>query len=156
MSKPLIELFSAKWCGHCKNFKPNWAELKKISDIECQKYEQTNVNDKEHFETNKVQSFPTIYITVNGNKEKYEGNRTVNDIMNYICNKTPNQKDCAQRYPTVQAGGKCGCQISQSGGNCNCKTGGNKKSKKTKNVDDAKYELKYYKYKAKYLKIKDK
>ena len=175
MSKPLLELFRAEWCGYCKRFEADWEELTKIDNVDCKMYEHTDPKDKTHFENNNITGYPTIYITVNGQKEKYTGKRSVNDIMNYICNKMPNQKDCDIRYPVTQeaqAGGDCGqtlgnscgqtlgnscCKIKQSGGNCGCKqSGGKKKVKKTKNVDDAKYELKYYKYKAKYLKIKDK
>jgi hypothetical protein len=158
MSKPLIELFRAEWCGYCKRFEPDWKKLTEMDDIECEKYEHTDPKDKEHFAKNDVQGYPTIYITVNDKKEIYMGKRSVNHIMNYICKKMPNASGCDKKYPLdkedPQEGG---CGHMQNGGDCGCgQGGGKKKSKKTKNVDDAKYELKYYKYKAKYLKIKDK
>ena len=123
MSKSVdVELFSAKWCGHCNGFVKEWTELEKMAKkdgfVKCTKYEETEPKDKIHFEKNNVSGFPTIHITVDNNRVKYSGVRSANDIMNFINALRENK--------------------SQSGGN-----------------DDAIYELKYYKYKAKYLKTKD-
>ena len=84
--KPELYLFKAEWCGHCKNFKPEWGKLKKNSKLK----EKVNfitmdsdINQKEINEW-KIEGFPTIILKKGSNAIEYNGNRTVEEIENFI------------------------------------------------------------------------
>lgn len=79
-----ILLFKAEWCGHCVKFKPIWDTLSKTyeKDFNFKTYDA----DKEQkiFEKYKVSSFPTILVEHNNNIVPYEGDRTVDDMVNFF------------------------------------------------------------------------
>tara|TARA_B100001175_G_scaffold54792_1_gene43800 strand:+ start:596 stop:1129 length:534 start_codon:yes stop_codon:yes gene_type:complete len=83
---PRCTLYYANWCGHCKNFKPTWEELKK-SD----KYE--NVVDFEDVEGDEqpeviqqedIQGFPTIKLKTKSDTVEYNGDRTIEDLKRFL------------------------------------------------------------------------
>jgi protein disulfide-isomerase-like protein len=85
-TKVTVILFKADWCGHCKNFKPTW---EKIADIYKQKYnfvvyDADNQTDK--FKEYKVDSFPTVLIKNGNNIMPYDGDRSFDDLSNFLKN----------------------------------------------------------------------
>ncbi len=156
-NKVVVELFRAEWCGHCKNFAELWDKLSKkdgitwikyeLDDNECKKSnaEHTCNSNSRIAQERGVHGYPTIHITINGKRYVYNRERTEADIMSFI-------KDNTNK---VQRGGECGCGQSGGCGENGCGQSGGKRKQTNKFDDDAKYEMKYYKYKAKYLKIKD-
>jgi len=127
-----VKLYYADWCGHCIKFKPEWEKFKGIADkngVKTEEYEADK--DKQKIEEANVSGFPTIKIEISGNKEDYEGPRTAEAIMSHVK---------GDKKPT-------------EGGKFNQCGGGGKKHKKSLNPNhESYYKIKYFKYKAKYMK----
>ena len=83
-SKLTLILFKADWCGHCKTFKPTW---EKISELYNKKFNFVTYdadNQTKKFEEYKVNVFPTILVKNGNNLMSYEGDRSFNDLNNFI------------------------------------------------------------------------
>ena len=83
-TKITLILFKADWCGHCKTFKPTWD---KISEIYNKKfnfvtYDADKQTDK--FKEYKVDAFPTVLVKNGNNIMSYEGDRSFDDLNNFI------------------------------------------------------------------------
>ena len=137
-----VELFFANWCGHCIKFKPEWATLKKMLDDKGIKWNEYEADkDANKMEEENIRGYPTIRITVGGNKQEYNGERSAKAIFNVIMN--PNKI-------LIQEAGK----MNQCGGVRHGFTprirNNNRNNHNIK--DDEYYKIKYMKYKAKYMK----
>ena len=83
-------LFYAPWCGHCKEFHPEFEKLAKITKglfklgaVNCE-------NDRDLAQRYKVDGFPTV-IFFGDNKEKteeYGGDREADKILDFLFEKT--------------------------------------------------------------------
>ena len=83
-TKITLILFKADWCGHCKTFKPTW---EKVSEIYNKKYnfvvyDADKQTDK--FKEYKVDAFPTVLVKNGNNIMSYEGDRSFDDLNNFI------------------------------------------------------------------------
>jgi thiol-disulfide isomerase/thioredoxin len=78
-------LFKAEWCGHCKNFLPEWNELQK-SDLKNKVNFITYDSDKNSNEIKqwKIDGYPTMYLQQGKNAIEYQGNRTKEEITKFI------------------------------------------------------------------------
>ena len=88
-----VTLYYANWCGHCKTFKSTWNSLKPYFqkyNIEFKDYEESE--NPQIMKDNNVNSFPTIIIEKNGSKYNYNGDRTVDGLINEL-------------IPNIQLGG---------------------------------------------------
>lgn len=93
-----IVKFYAPWCGHCKRMAPTWDELAtkfvgntnvKIAKVDC-----TLSENKELCSEQEVDGFPTVYIYRNGEKiEEYGGNRSLDDLFEYVSNHSENHDE---------------------------------------------------------------
>lgn len=79
----------ADWCGHCTRFKPEWSKVEQ----ECKSRNITttalNVDDEQNGEfINKyeINSFPTLIVFKGNQFKKYEGDRTTDQIVNFVEN----------------------------------------------------------------------
>lgn len=97
-------LFHANWCGHCKNFLPEWNDIKKkIEKIEEKGGLRNGVNITYHeYESDTIdknpslgkingkdlRGYPTIRITVSSGKKsieyEYDGKRKADELLNHI------------------------------------------------------------------------
>jgi len=84
--KPCVIFFYAPWCGHCKNAKPEFEKVMQMAKgrahmIDC----DSNPDIAQKYD---VKGFPTIRYypkgPKNGNPREYQGNRTAEDIMQFI------------------------------------------------------------------------
>jgi thiol-disulfide isomerase/thioredoxin len=144
----IAELYYANWCGHCKTFKPIWFnEIKPIfaqRNIKCYEYNDELNADK--IEAAGIDGFPTIILTRNGIRTQYNGPRTSNAIISFF-GQSPTQ-------PLVEMNGgylnlNLDDDVDMVGG------GGHFDDDKddVNEADEEYYKMKYYKYKAKYLKL---
>lgn len=89
-------LFYMNGCGYCVMFEPIWNELKnnhgnKYDFIKC---ESDNLNSSKEAQDIKAQlniditGFPSIFCKVDNKYYKYEGNRTEEDLLNFVESKT--------------------------------------------------------------------
>ena len=83
-------LFYAPWCGHCKEFHPEFEKLAKstkglfkLGAVNCE-------NDRELAERYKIEGFPTmLFFGDDKNKvEEYEGDREADKIIDFLFEKT--------------------------------------------------------------------
>lgn len=80
-----ISLYHANWCGHCKNFMPQWNALTKFLDkynISHEEFEDSK--DKDAIDQANIAGFPTIKISKNNQEYDYQGERSVDAIINEL------------------------------------------------------------------------
>ena len=80
-----ITLYHANWCGHCKNFMPQWNALTKTlkkNNIAYSDFEDTR--DADVINSANIIGFPTIRITKNNKEYEYNGERNVDAILNEL------------------------------------------------------------------------
>jgi len=81
--KPKLVLFKAEWCGHCSRFKPTWEELKnKITNVDFVTYDADS--NQSELSTYNVEGFPTIILDNNNKKIEYNGDRSSNNIIQFV------------------------------------------------------------------------
>ena len=86
-------LFYADWCGHCKQFMPEWDKISneinevqenvKLIKVNCGD-PQNNKTHKKIMDTYSIQGYPTIKVIENGNAKEYDGDRTSSGIKSYL------------------------------------------------------------------------
>ena len=80
-TKPILSLYYAEWCGHCKNVMPIWNKLSN-NKVLCKKYDCDK--NKNICEANNVTGFPTILLHLSDKVIKYNGDRSYDDLNNFI------------------------------------------------------------------------
>ena len=87
---PSVVLFYADWCGHCKNFKPEWEKFEKLAQKQHQGNDFMIARVSEPF-VNKVdghssvRGYPTIYHLINGeHNEDYMKQRDVAGLIEFL------------------------------------------------------------------------
>lgn len=174
----VVALYHAEdWCGPCQSFAPIWDEfIKKVksskdykyikldrSDGTCSKIDDKsmeNISDKlyDKIKEYRVSGFPTILLFVdNNNPKEFSGNRQADTLFEFIESK-------GEKHSKGKSGGSNadnafeeyqedddGNNFDQCGGSNKCEFKGGKKAK-----GDEYYKMKYYKYKAKYIELKEK
>ncbi len=87
-------LFSADWCGYCKQLKPVWAE---ISDKVGTAMVDCTSGNKDIVKFMEIQGFPSIHIYKEGNyMGEYNGDRTAEGLMSYAQRNLPPKTDVAK------------------------------------------------------------
>lgn len=84
---PILFLFHANWCGHCRNFKPEWQKIKAalarkrgihVVEVEAGHFELLPAHLKN------IAAFPTVQIVKDGKfQEEFNGNRQMEEVVAY-------------------------------------------------------------------------
>jgi len=88
-SDPMLIMYYASWCGHCKRAKPEFQQLMdsyqgnvKVSMIDCEAPENKSISQEQG-----IKGFPTIRYYPSGlneNYQEYSGGRTYSDFVEYL------------------------------------------------------------------------
>jgi thiol-disulfide isomerase/thioredoxin len=85
-NKPILLVFTAKWCGHCHHFLPTFEKLKR-EYVDDSKLKTVNVDEKDNqelVELYQVGGFPTIKLHDGKKLHDYEGGRDINSIREWV------------------------------------------------------------------------
>ncbi len=82
-----VVLYHAEWCGHCKNFMPEWIKFQHNNGcgVKCAAVESAVMDELEKKPT--IEGFPTIKLYDNTQEiGQYEGERTAQALTSYVSN----------------------------------------------------------------------
>ncbi|CAD8083585.1 unnamed protein product [Paramecium sonneborni] len=84
----LLVEFYASWCGHCKQFAPEYSQFATQVKEAGQSFVVAKLNggdqEKQAMNKYKVSSFPTIILLIKGHAVPYNGDRSANGLMNFV------------------------------------------------------------------------
>lgn len=90
-SSVIMVKFFAPWCGHCKEFAPEYEKAAKILMEQKKPYVLAELDATVHkkaAEKYKVEGFPTIKLFINGTAIDYDAERTAESVLTFINKKT--------------------------------------------------------------------
>lgn len=85
-----VVICKADWCGHCKKAAPEFDKLVEASPITLKDGSKATIKildadkDKGELSQYKVKGFPTVLIIDGDITTEYPGNRTANDITEFL------------------------------------------------------------------------
>lgn len=142
-----VVLYYSDNCKYCKQFEPTWEALKSTFESNNISYEQHEAKEKELMQSKSISGFPTIRIETRDGEYEYAGPRNPEEIISHVMTVSKNGNMEEIEAPlsenslspnTPAAPTLDGLITGQQGGA----------------VEDAQWESKYKKYKAKYLQLK--
>ncbi|CAK80050.1 unnamed protein product (macronuclear) [Paramecium tetraurelia] len=84
----LLVEFYASWCGHCKQFAPEYSQFATQVKQAGQPFIVAKLNggdqEKQAMNRYKVSSFPTIILLIKGHAVPYNGDRSANGLKNFV------------------------------------------------------------------------
>lgn len=83
--RPTLVLWFAHWCPHCQRVKPQWAQVQHALGSTVY-VDMVDVDeDRDYVKSMSVRSFPTIVFYIDKQAVLYEGDRSTQDILNFVC-----------------------------------------------------------------------
>lgn len=83
-----VYLFYATWCGHSKAMLPQWEQKViphfKDSGVNIISVDVDDEKHKELIDKYNVSAYPTIILSKEGKNVEYQGNRTAEDIIDWV------------------------------------------------------------------------
>ena len=79
--------YNTTWCGYSKKLEPIWNEITmKYSNVPSINIlnKKCDMEGKQECLENQIVAYPTIILKTNGKSYEYNGQRTVEDISNFI------------------------------------------------------------------------
>ncbi len=78
--------FTAKWCGHCQRFASEWKQIEKTKMKNVSFINYDSEIHKDQIDAFEVKGFPTFLLDTGNNMIEYTGNRSKEDIIEFIKN----------------------------------------------------------------------
>jgi len=107
----VIVLLHARWCGWCLKFRPEWDKFVNqhknnenllVVEVESDQLERLNKSVRDKLVENESIGFPSIFLFKNGNKYKYEGERTSSALTSHLKEILPATKKEAGSVKSVR------------------------------------------------------
>jgi thioredoxin-like negative regulator of GroEL len=115
-NKPILVLFHAEWCGHCKELEPEWKQFVKSvrESMPIASVESSFMGEVQGYK--EIDGFPTLMI-IRGNNviQKFNGQRTASAIKQFYMKYSKRggskkRRSTKKRRQTRRMrGGGCGC-----------------------------------------------
>lgn len=89
-STPVFVFYFADWCGHCTRVKPTWEKLPQLfgSRVHCVMFNVDQPGAAPVLQREGVRSFPTIKLYVKGVAHVYNGDRSRESLIDFVCQKS--------------------------------------------------------------------
>lgn len=86
---PMLVMYYADWCGHCKRAKPHFEELikKNLNGVKVMALNAEDKSNADLVKSQNIQGFPTIrwYPSgLNSDYKEFEGDRTLEGFQDFI------------------------------------------------------------------------
>lgn len=86
---PMLVMYYADWCGHCKKAKPHFEELmkKNMNGLKIMALDADDKSNADLFKSQNIQGFPTIrYYSkgLNNDYKEFDGERTLEGFQDFI------------------------------------------------------------------------
>lgn len=150
-----IILYYADWCFHCKTFKEEWAKIKaecKKKGIKYEEYEDGRNKAEIMSAKPKIDGYPTIRIEKGPIKYDYEGPRETKYILKELDSNIDDKTTRALGEKIISKGSSLNILDASTKDDWATDLA-DKKGQTGGNYENEEYKIKYYKYKAKYLKL---
>lgn len=82
---PSLVFVGVEWCGHCQSTKPILKEVARTLGTTVPVYWVDAEVNKHLAESLKVKGYPTIFFVGSKGLYTFEGERTVNNIVGFVC-----------------------------------------------------------------------
>ena len=83
-TQPTLIAFTAKWCGHCKEFMPLYDKLKEENKYNIQFLNYDSEIHSGMMTQYNIQGYPTIYLEKNNQLYEFNEYRNEENINNFI------------------------------------------------------------------------
>jgi thiol-disulfide isomerase/thioredoxin len=85
-TKPILFVFTAKWCGHCHHFLPTFEKLRR-EYVDDSKLKTLNIDEKDNqdiIELYGIDGYPSIKLHDGKKLHDYTGGRDINNIREWV------------------------------------------------------------------------
>jgi len=95
--------FFAPWCGHCKQFAPEYAKAAKMAKEKGYIFAEVDATQhRKSAEKYKIKGFPTVKLILNGEEIDYEGDRKAEPILEWIEKKKVAEYDVMDNIEQIE------------------------------------------------------
>ena len=81
--QPQMVVFSASWCGYCKQLKPLWEQASSMNKVASWKTVDCDDRQNPLIKKLNVQGFPTIVKLSGGKVYKFKKERTLENLLSF-------------------------------------------------------------------------